>query len=243
MKKSAFAIAPVCGVLSVVAGLSILAPGPAQACGPDYMVGSVCFTAASYCPAGMYYANGSSLTVYQDQVLFSLIGQTYGGSGSSPSTMTYKVPDLQGKIAVGANPSGAGGFVQTAVGTTLGNTTQIMPFTAMPPHSHSATFGINLSQTPPPTITLQASSAPATTNIPSATASNIAGAPFPMWVPTLSAPIVIEGLSVALSGGAASGTVANAVVGNGAAFSIQPPSLVLTMCVAGSGYTYPERPN
>lgn len=41
---------------------------------------------------------GQTLAITQNQALFALLGTTYGGDGQ----VTFKLPDLQGRVAVGA---------------------------------------------------------------------------------------------------------------------------------------------
>jgi len=52
-----------------------------QACeGDSDFTGAVCFTAATYCPAGYLEANGQNVPVNQYQALYSLVGNRYGGT-------------------------------------------------------------------------------------------------------------------------------------------------------------------
>ena len=55
----------------------------------------------SYSPKGWAMCNGQLLPINQNQVLFSLIGVTFGGNG----TVNFALPNLQGRVPI---HSGAG---------------------------------------------------------------------------------------------------------------------------------------
>jgi microcystin-dependent protein len=48
-------------------------------------------------PGGTLDANGMSLPIAQNQAVFSLIGTTYGGNG----TTDFAIPDLRGRTMIG----------------------------------------------------------------------------------------------------------------------------------------------
>ncbi|MBZ9557598.1 tail fiber protein [Halomonas coralii] len=65
----------------------------------DGYIGSVCWTAASYCPRGFVDASGRQgqgdilLPIAQNQVLFALYGGTYGGDMRT----TFGIPNMSGR--------------------------------------------------------------------------------------------------------------------------------------------------
>jgi microcystin-dependent protein len=61
-------------------------------------VGEVIFVAFSPCPFGWAEANGQMLPVTSNQALFSVIGTTYGGDG----TTTFALPNVQGVVSAPA---------------------------------------------------------------------------------------------------------------------------------------------
>ena len=61
-------------------------------------VGEVILVAFNYAPAGWAFCNGQLLPISENETLFQLIGTTYGGDGQS----TFALPDLRGRIPVGA---------------------------------------------------------------------------------------------------------------------------------------------
>src|ERR1700744_600774 len=76
------------GALAVVG--ATLASSPAFA-GSNPFVGEVEIFAFSFCPAGWVVPNGQLMPINQNQVLFSLLGTTYGGDGKS----TFALPVIK----------------------------------------------------------------------------------------------------------------------------------------------------
>ena len=67
----------------------------------------------NFAPTGYVFASGQLLSIQQNTALFSLLGTTYGGNG----TTTFALPDLNGKTIVGA---GSDAFQTVLAGTTTG---------------------------------------------------------------------------------------------------------------------------
>jgi hypothetical protein len=84
-------------------------PPPAPPTGnADLRVGSVFLVAFDYCPLGSMEADGSTLTIQDHQILFSLYGPAYGGDGKTD----FKLPDLRAQV-----PLPAMRYCVVAVGT------------------------------------------------------------------------------------------------------------------------------
>lgn len=66
------------------------------ACSP--CLGEIRMFAGPFTPAGWLPCDGRLLPISQNQVLFSLIGTTYGGNGET----TFGIPDLRGRAALGS---------------------------------------------------------------------------------------------------------------------------------------------
>ena len=83
-------------------------------------------------PKGWAPCNGQILPINQNQALFSLLGVTYGGNGST----TFALPNLQGKVPmhIGNN------FAQ---GSTAGSASVTLLQTEMPAHGHVPTASSN----------------------------------------------------------------------------------------------------
>jgi microcystin-dependent protein len=67
----------------------------------DDMIGVVKLFAGNYAPSGWFYCWGQLLPIQQYAALFSLLGTTYGGDGRT----TFALPDLRGRVPVGAGMS------------------------------------------------------------------------------------------------------------------------------------------
>ncbi|MDM5179574.1 tail fiber protein [Massilia sp. DJPM01] len=110
-------------------------------------LGTIVPVAFPFAPRGFMTCAGQLLSIAQNSALFSLLGTTYGGDGQS----TFALPDLRGRVAVGA-AQGASGRINADMGTVAGSPA----FTAvlngqgvaavtltvanLPAHTHGATF-------------------------------------------------------------------------------------------------------
>ncbi|MFN3943837.1 MAG: phage tail protein [Allosphingosinicella sp.] len=59
-------------------------------------VGEIRIFAGNFPPNGWMFCDGSTLSISENEVLFQLIGTTYGGDGES----TFNLPDLRGRVPV-----------------------------------------------------------------------------------------------------------------------------------------------
>ncbi|HRQ64619.1 MAG TPA: tail fiber protein [Xanthomonadaceae bacterium] len=59
-------------------------------------VGEIRMFGGNFAPAGWMFCNGQLLPISQNEVLFQLIGTTYGGDGQT----TFALPDLRGRIPI-----------------------------------------------------------------------------------------------------------------------------------------------
>jgi microcystin-dependent protein len=57
-------------------------------------VGEIRLFAGNFAPAGWLFCEGQLLAISENDVLFSLIGTTYGGDGQN----TFALPDLRGRV-------------------------------------------------------------------------------------------------------------------------------------------------
>jgi len=89
----------------------------------------------NWAPTGWHLCDGSLLSIQQYTALFSLLGTTYGGNG----TTNFALPDLRGRVPISHGPS----YVQ---GEIDGSENVSLLLGQMPSHGH--TFqGINVSGT------------------------------------------------------------------------------------------------
>ena len=64
-------------------------------------VGEIRQFAGNFAPVGWMFCNGQIVSISEYEVLFTLIGTTYGGNG----TTTFALPDLQGRVPIHMNAS------------------------------------------------------------------------------------------------------------------------------------------
>lgn len=87
---------------------------------------------AGFAPKGWAQCDGQLMPISQNTALFSLLGTTYGGNGTS----NFALPNLQGcaPMQAGQGP----GLTLRDLGETAGEQTVTLLETEMPAHSHSA---------------------------------------------------------------------------------------------------------
>ena len=59
-------------------------------------IGEIRMFGGNFAPAGWALCDGATLAIAENDVLFNLIGTTYGGDGQS----TFNLPDLRGRAPV-----------------------------------------------------------------------------------------------------------------------------------------------
>jgi microcystin-dependent protein len=94
-------------------------------------VGQIMMVGFNFPPQGWASCNGQLLAISEFDVLFNLIGTTYGGDGQT----TFAVPDLRGRVPVGIG-QGASLSVYT-IGEVIGAETVTLTLNQIPQHQHS----------------------------------------------------------------------------------------------------------
>jgi len=85
----------------------------------------------NFAPRGWAQCNGQLLAISTNTALFSLLGTTYGGNG----TTNFALPDLRGRVPVGM---GTGpGLTNRVQGGAAGAETASLLTTNLPAHSHA----------------------------------------------------------------------------------------------------------
>ncbi|HMF90927.1 MAG TPA: tail fiber protein [Candidatus Angelobacter sp.] len=87
--------------------------------------------AGTFAPKGWALCDGQLLPISQNTALFSLLGTTYGGNGTS----NFALPNLQGNAPMQAGQGP--GLSLRDLGETGGEQTVTLLQTEMPAHSHS----------------------------------------------------------------------------------------------------------
>lgn len=84
----------------------------------------------SFAPSGWAFCDGTLLPISESEVLFQLIGTTFGGDGQQ----TFALPDLRGRVPI---HQGAGSGLSTRViGETGGQESVTLTAQQIPGHSH-----------------------------------------------------------------------------------------------------------
>jgi microcystin-dependent protein len=90
----------------------------------DPFVGEIRMFGGNYAPAGWMFCAGQVLSISEYDMLFSLIGTTYGGDGQA----TFALPDLRGR-----QPWHQG---STPIGSMAGAETVTLTVDQIPSHTH-----------------------------------------------------------------------------------------------------------
>ena len=93
----------------------------------ETFLGEVVMFAGNFAPRGWAFAEGQLLLISENDALFSLLGTTYGGDGE----VTFALPDLRGRAAVGATDFFSG------LGRRSGVEDVTLAVSHLAPHSHS----------------------------------------------------------------------------------------------------------
>lgn len=86
----------------------------------------------NFAPKGWALCNGQLLPINQNQALFSLMGTTYGGNG----TTNFALPNLQGRTPLHFGSDPLGSFY--VLGQAAGEVAVTLSVAEMPSHSHVA---------------------------------------------------------------------------------------------------------
>lgn len=89
--------------------------------------GEIRLFANTFAPRGWALCDGRLVSVDEYPVLFALIGATYGGDGVT----TFGLPDLRGRLPLGADEDSAPGAVGAGVPVASGQDAQTPPTVAL----------------------------------------------------------------------------------------------------------------
>lgn len=104
------------------------------------MIGEIRMFAGNFPPVGWAFCDGSLISISENDVLFTLIGTTYGGDGQN----TFALPDFRGRAPISVSSG-------NSMGQMGGTETVTLTVSQIPAHRHP----------------MQVANVPGTTNIPS----------------------------------------------------------------------------
>ena len=194
----------------------------------DPLIGTVSIWPMNWAPQDWLPCNGQLLPISQYQVIFALLGTTFGGDGVN----NFGLPNYNGRVPFGSsNPN--------QVGQSGGSVSTTLTTAHVPAHAHTAAFT--------PTAGTAASIQVSTNTsggaqVASATNQYLGGATTGLsqaaiWAGALTAPVALGGVSV--SGG---GTVAvGANTAGTTPVATLPPFQVVNYIICVNGI-FPQRP-
>lgn len=97
----------------------------AQGDGTPFL-GQILYVSFNYAPKGWADCNGQLLPINQNQALFSLLGTTYGGNG----TTNFALPNIQSRVMISDN-------VTYPLGSSGGEEFHTLTVNEMPAHNHA----------------------------------------------------------------------------------------------------------
>ena len=94
-------------------------------------VGEIRMFAGNFAPSGWMFCEGQTLPISENEVLFQLIGTTYGGDGQE----TFNLPNLASRVPIhmGTGPDGT----TYQIGEMAGTEQETLTAQQIPVHSHA----------------------------------------------------------------------------------------------------------
>ena len=101
-------------------------------------VGEIRMFAGNFAPNGWMFCEGQTLPISENEVLFQLIGTTYGGDGEE----TFNLPNLASRVPIhmGTGPDGT----TYQIGEMAGTEQETLTVQQIPTHTHAFTVSANL---------------------------------------------------------------------------------------------------
>ena len=129
LRKAATILLSLVASIVLVLGFAIVSDSTPAIAGYDPFIGEIELLPYSYCPEGFLEANGQTLQISQNEALFSLLGITFGGNG----TTTFNLPDLSGRFPMGIGRTADRNIV---LGQQAGSATVTLNVNSLPAHNH-----------------------------------------------------------------------------------------------------------
>lgn len=101
----------------------------------EFYIGQIMMTGFGYAQKYFAMCNGQIMSIQQNQALFALLGTSYGGNGVN----NFALPDLRGRVPVGAYPSADPSWQPApyAMGQSGGVENVTLQTSNLPMHTHA----------------------------------------------------------------------------------------------------------
>ena len=129
---TAFSILPPYQTISYCIALQGVFPSAAAT---DPFIGEIMIFPYNFVPRYWARCDGSLLSIAANSALFSLLGTTFGGNGST----TFGLPDLRGRVVLGEGALNGTG-TNYILGASGGSETRTLITTNLPAHTHTITY-------------------------------------------------------------------------------------------------------
>ena len=182
----------------------------------DQYLGEIRMVGFNFAPVGWFLCNGQTLSISSYAALFSLLGTTFGGNG----TTTFQLPDLQGRVPI--NVGNGAGLPQYVWGESGGAANVSILYNNLPIHTHPIATPVS--------------------NINATTSSPVNAYPAVDVATTSDRTITATAKSYAPSSvtGQTAATYQSGVAGGNVPLTIQPPFLAVYFIIAYTGI-FPTR--
>lgn len=145
----------------------------------DCFIGEIRMFGGNYAPLGWAQCDGQTLSISQNEALYSLIGTTYGGDGST----NFKLPEMRGRIPI---HRGTGtGLTPRTIAQSFGSETATVDTGQLPQHTHA----------------LYASTSNGTSNSPAGNVLAGNASTFQIYTATATAPVAMNPSALGMAGG------------------------------------------
>lgn len=133
----------------------------------DPLLAMIFAFASNFAPQGFLFCSGQLLAISSNTAVFSLLGTTYGGNG----TTSFALPDLRGRVPIG---QGQGpGLSNYVLGQASGTENTSILINNLPAHTHSLNVNNATGTTGIPGTTTYLSKGPVTGSGPAAQVGEI----------------------------------------------------------------------
>jgi microcystin-dependent protein len=202
-------------------------------------IGEIRMFGFNFTPREWASCSGAIVSISQNQALFALIGDFYGGDGR----VSMALPDLRGRSPINSGSSPLGAY---PIGAAVGQTRVLLAKNQLPIDGYDATFtpvgGSSTSVTLDATTDLGDMAKPVAGAYLAQTKATGGAGDKPENIykgtPTAGSLVALGGVKVASSGG--DGTVAITNIGGSQPIDIRNPTLALNFCIALQGI-FPSR--